>query len=311
MAIQIKKAVRAARKLRIALIGQSKSGKTLTALKLARALVGPTGKIGVVDTEGENCNIYAQTPEVGEFDVIPLETFNPRNYVEAWEAFQKAGYDAVVTDSLSHAWAGKGGCIDIVDQAGSGSNKFTGGWGKATPLHNELITAINQLKVHHIATMRQKVEYVLEQGANGKTTPKRVGMAAVQREGIEYEFDITATMSEAEMQVDGIRGVELESLLGKTFRKPGADFIEKVKELLSGNISMEKPAPESPNPKDEPKKAQVLPPFDAAATAVVNAKSLAELEKLVTQITDSKRLTDEEKTELCGMAEQRQKEQGW
>jgi hypothetical protein len=39
-------------------------------------------------------------------------------------------------------------------------------------------------------TMRTKVEWVLEKDSNGRTMPKKIGTAAVQREGVEYEFDL-------------------------------------------------------------------------------------------------------------------------
>jgi hypothetical protein len=39
-----------------------------------------------------------------------------------------------------------------------------------------------------ICTMRSKQEYVLEKNEKGKEVPRKVGMAPVQREGMEYEF---------------------------------------------------------------------------------------------------------------------------
>ncbi|MBF0186198.1 MAG: ATP-binding protein, partial [Magnetococcales bacterium] len=39
--------------------GGSSSGKTYSALRLARGLVGPQGKIGVIDTENRRALFYA------------------------------------------------------------------------------------------------------------------------------------------------------------------------------------------------------------------------------------------------------------
>lgn len=292
MTLKIKKAVREARRMRFALIGKSKSGKTCSALKIMRALVGEDGKIGVVSSEGDNCEIYCGAPGIGDFDIIELESFGPTDYIAAWNLFQKNGYDGIITDSLSHAWIGKGGCLDIVDQSSSGSNKFTGGWSKATPLHNELITAINQLKTHHIATMRQKVEYILEDGPGGKKTPKQVGMAAVQREGMEYEFDLTATMNDADMIIDGVRGLELESILGKTFRKPGVDFVAKVRELLASNLDTASVKPEPPAP------AEKSAAYNAAKDALGKCKTVHEVKEHEKKVSASVRLSDTEKLEL-------------
>ena len=67
------------------------------------------------------------------------------------------------------------------------------------------------------------MEYILEENANGKKVPKKVGMAAVQREGIEYEFDVAA-----ELRSDGnelvIIKTRCEELSEKTFKKAGDDI---------------------------------------------------------------------------------------
>jgi hypothetical protein len=302
MNFQIKKAEKKKRKLRLALVGASKSGKTLTMLKFLRALVGPSGRIGVVTTEGDNCQIYAGAEGVGDFDMIVLDEFNPQTYIDAMTAFVKAGYDAVGIDSLSHAWMGKGGCLEIVDSS-SGSNKFSSGWSKATPLHNELISAINHCPVHLIATMRQKVDYVIET-VNGKQTPKKVGMAAVQRDGMEYEFDITGTMEHAELTVDGIRGTELESLVGKTFKKPGEDFISKIVAFLDDSKAPAlptKPAPNVTTAKDDT--------YSKAHNAIMTAKSAEGLQKiadaLMVRVQEGK-LTQDDGSTLLALCESQQ-----
>ena len=300
----IKKAEKKKRKLRLALVGASKSGKTLTMLKFLRALVGPNGRIGVVTTEGDNCQIYAGAEGVGEFDMIVLDEFNPQTYIDAMSAFVKAGYDAVGIDSLSHAWMGKGGCLEIVDSS-SGSNKFSSGWSKATPLHNELISAINHCPVHLIATMRQKVDYVIETGANGKQTPKKVGMAAVQRDGMEYEFDITGTMEHAELTVDGIRGTELESLVGKTFKKPGEDFIGKIVAFLDDSKA---PAPQTP-PANAVTPAPKDDTYSKAHSAIMGAKTADGLQKiadaLMVRVQEGK-LTQDDGSTLLALCESQQ-----
>jgi hypothetical protein len=38
--------------------------------------------------------------------------------------------------------------------------------------------------------MRSKMDYVVETNEKGKSVPKKVGLAPVQREGMDYEFDI-------------------------------------------------------------------------------------------------------------------------
>ena len=89
----------------------------------------------------------------------------------------------IILDSISHAWAGTGGLLDkhgaIADKGG---NSFAA-WRKVTPDHTALVDAILQADIHVIATMRSKVDYSME---GGKVT--KLGLAPVQREGMEYEF---------------------------------------------------------------------------------------------------------------------------
>lgn len=282
--LQIKKATKKNRKLRLALVGVSKSGKTYTALKFARALAGPDGKIGVIETEGGNSEIYEGDPEIGEFYTVPLDDCSPQNYIKAMKMLIDFGCVVLVQDSLSHAWAGRGGCLEIVDTAG-GSNKFSSGWSKATPLHNDLIAAINSCPVHLIATMRQKAEYVLETNDKGRQVPRRVGMAAVQREGMEYEFDVTGTMQDATLTIDGIRGTLLEPYLSKQIKKPGAEFIAEIRGMLDDSPPEPAPQEKKPETKQTPPKA---PPtesaYNRAKKAIAGCKSLATLKAIQEQI---------------------------
>jgi len=42
--------------------------------------------------------------------------------------------------------------------------------------------------------MRAKTEWVLDRNDKGKTEPRKVGLAPVMRDGIEYEFDVCGEM---------------------------------------------------------------------------------------------------------------------
>lgn len=269
MGFEIRKAEKKRRKLRLALIALSKGGKTMTSLLFARELAGADGKIGLIDTEGGNSEIYAGEKGIGDFGIIKLDEFSPQTYIEAMRALVDAGCAVVIIDSLSHAWAGRGGVLEIVDQA-DGKNKWTSGWGKATPMHNDLITAINHCPVHLIATMRQKGDYILTDNGKGSQMPKKVGMAAVQREGMEYEFDITGTMIDANLTIDGVRGTSLESLKDKTFKKPGAEFIKKIVAELD-NTAYVPPAPAAPTAPPEPPAPPVDPMTLPQVKAVLDA----------------------------------------
>lgn len=179
------KAQRIVKKARIGLCGAAGSGKTLSALKIA---CGLGAKIALVDTENNSSVLYADRLD---FDVLNLEPpFEIDKYIKAIHQAEAAGYDVLILDSISHAWAGEGGLLDTQGKlADGGMNSFTA-WRKLTPQHNAFIEAMIRSKLHLIATMRSKMDYVVETNEKGKSVPKKVGLAPVQREGMDYEFDI-------------------------------------------------------------------------------------------------------------------------
>ena len=57
--LNIAPAERAGAHLLIQLYGPPRSGKTYTALRIARGMVGPTGRIGMLDTESGRARLYS------------------------------------------------------------------------------------------------------------------------------------------------------------------------------------------------------------------------------------------------------------
>lgn len=191
--MEIRKAERKKAKLRLGIAAPSGAGKTYSALLLA---FGLGGKIGLIDTEHGSGDLYAH---LGDYDIIGIEApYTVAKYTQAIKAFEKAGYDTIIIDSLSHAWAGDGGLLDKQGKiADSGKANGFAAWRTITPEHNALVEAMLRSPCHIIATMRAKQEYVLETNDKGKQMPKKVGMAPVQREGMEYEFTV---MLDVDMQ---------------------------------------------------------------------------------------------------------------
>lgn len=222
------KATKKQAKARIGIIGPSGSGKTYTALRLATAI---GKKVALIDTEHGSASKYA---DKFDFDVMELFDYHPQNYINGIKEAEAAGYDVLVIDSLSHAWAGTGGILDIVDTItvkSKSGNAFTTGWREATPIHNNLIDTILGAKLHIIATMRSKTEYVLEDDGKGGKRPRKVGMAPVQRDGMEYEFDIVGDMDQEHNFI--ISKTRCDLLDGKVFNKPGEDLAAIILQWLS------------------------------------------------------------------------------
>lgn len=220
--MQIRKAERKKAKLRLGIAAPSGAGKTYSALLMA---FGIGGKVGLIDTEHGSGDLYAH---LGDYDVIGIEApYTVDKYQKAIAAFEQAGYTTIIIDSLSHAWAGDGGLLDKQGKiADRGTNSFAA-WRTITPEHNALVDAMLQSPCHIIATMRAKQEYVLETNDKGKQTPKKVGMAPVQREGMEYEFTV---MLDVDMQHIASASKDRTSLFDGRFFKISEDT---GKELLA------------------------------------------------------------------------------
>jgi KaiC/GvpD/RAD55 family RecA-like ATPase len=214
-----KKATKAQAKLRLAIVGVSGGGKTYTALRIAKSL---GQRIALIDTERGSASKYAG--DVADFDVLELEQFAPSEYVKAIRAAEKEGYDVLIVDSLSHAWSGKGGALEMVDDAAARSkskNSFTA-WREVTPEQNAMVEAILTARMHVICTMRAKTEYILEAGPNGTKTPTKIGMAPIQRDQIEFEFDVVGDIdTEHKMIISKSRCATLDK---KVFRNPGEEI---------------------------------------------------------------------------------------
>lgn len=203
MAFELKRAKRKVQRARIAISGPSGSGKTFSALRLARGLVlaeapervkedVPDDQIGIVvlDTEQRSSELY---DHIAPFAAYHLEKpYTTERYAAALDEIERAKPLVVVVDQISHAWAGSGGLLEQVDKAqatAKNGNQFAA-WGSITPKHTKFLERLLECRCHLIVTMRSKTEYVLEE-KNGKKVPKKVGMAPVQRDGIEYEFMTT------------------------------------------------------------------------------------------------------------------------
>lgn len=186
MAIQIRKAERVKSKLRLAIAGPSGSGKTMGSLKLAK---GIGQKILLIDTERGSGDLYA---DLFEYDIITLEPpFKPDALIEAIRLGEAGDYDVIIVDSLSHFWSDEGGLLDQADKLeASGKNRWTL-WADLTPQHRRLVNALINSSKHIVATMRSKQAYEMEKDEKtGKSSVKKLGLAPVQREGMEYEFTV-------------------------------------------------------------------------------------------------------------------------
>ena len=180
------KATKTNSKLRLAITGTAGSGKTYGALLIAQGL---GGKIAMIDTENGSGNVYA---DLCDYDICNLSApYDPRRYVQCIHEAEQAGYNVIIIDSLSHAWNGEGGVLDIHGKIADSKYKGNGyaAWREVTPFQDHFIHAITASACHIIATIRSKTDYSQEKNERGYTEIRKIGLAPIQRDGIEFEFD--------------------------------------------------------------------------------------------------------------------------
>lgn len=193
--MKIERAVREKTFTLSSIAGPSGSGKTYSALLYARGLVGPDGKIGLIDTENKRSRFYADI--AGGFDVIDLDPpFTSQRYMEAISAFEKAGYTAIVIDSISHEWEGTGGVLEqaeAIEQATKRSGLHC--WAKPKAGHKKMMNAFLQTRAHLIFCCRVK-EKVVQAKVNGKTEIVNEGFVVVQEKSFIYEMTVSMMLDE-------------------------------------------------------------------------------------------------------------------
>lgn len=187
--MQLQVAQREQVKLRLGLSAVAGGGKTMGALLLAKGLVGDWSKIAVIDTENKSASLYAH---LGPYNTLPLDPpYTPERYIEAIQACENAGMQAIIIDSITHEWDGKGGCLEIMDKLGG---KYQD-WAKVTPRHQAFIEAILQSKCHVITSVRRKQDYEMTK-VDGKVKVEKAGLKEVTREGFEYELTLNFNIDE-------------------------------------------------------------------------------------------------------------------
>lgn len=207
------KATRFKLKASILVDGLSGNGKTGFALQAAYYLGGENfDKVGAVDTENNSMPLFIgkTMPDGTEYKPfiyygLDKETgFRPSNYIACRDDAVKAGCTAFINDSISHAWTGPDGVLDLVTQANRNAKTYDknfSGWNDPTVIaeKSNLIELIRCRQAHVISTGRVKNEYAIETvvDANGrsKTEIRKLGLGLVQDNMLEYEPDLVVRLS--------------------------------------------------------------------------------------------------------------------
>jgi hypothetical protein len=270
--LEIKKARRQQAKLRMALIGPPGSGKTWTALEIAS---GIGGNILLVETEGDSSAMYADDFDFSRIALGDIKTdpYHPQNFVNAIKLGEENGFDIIIIDSLSHAWIGDGGALDLANREtikSRSGNAFTA-WRNVTPLHNKLVNSILQSKSHIIATMRSKEKRVIEQDEKGKTKIRTVGLEQQQRDGLNFEFAIVGDLDQDHNLI--ITKTRIKFLDQAVINRPSDELGKQLRNWLDQGDAPVAPTPEIKKTKAAP----IARSEESSGPATTNVVALSDL----------------------------------
>jgi AAA domain len=233
MSFPIEDAAREGAKIVVGVAGPSGSGKTYSAILLGYGLAGKNGsKLGLLDTENRRGRLYADILPNGEkFKIADfLPPFSPARYIDGIRAFEEAGCEVLVIDSLSHSWEGIGGCEEIA----TAGNPKTPRWNKAKLENRRMINALLQSSMHIIVCVRAREKVKIE-FVDGKQVFIPLGFQPVTEKNTMFEMTASLMMHDEGKNQDVLKCPKaLKGILGR-----GNDYITiedgvKLREWILG-----------------------------------------------------------------------------
>jgi hypothetical protein len=260
----------------VSLTGGTNSGKTFSALRLARGIAGPTGKVAVLDTEGGR-TLHLKGDFAFDANVMD-PPFRPIRFAEAAKAAEDAGYDALVIDSFSMEWAGLGGVLDwqAEEHAKMGNKDSTKGtsWIKPKMAHKAMVYALLQRRIPIIFSIRGEETFV---------PPNTKLFKAITNK--QFPFEVTVSF-----RLESNRKGYVDLSDPKSWKMEGAhqeifEHGERISEEHGAALArwacgahVLKPAPQllAPSLQDEPirERADTTPPRNSAPAPVSNRDRL-------------------------------------
>ncbi|TSK07763.1 MAG: AAA family ATPase [Geobacter sp.] len=257
---------------RIILAGTAGAGRIRGAIALAAGMT--TAKVAVLDTEGM-ANLHS---DAGEFDVLEMAApFTTDKFIAVVEAAEKEGYGALIIDTLSQAWAGEGGILEQVGKLTASKGNKNGVWDTVQPQHDEMMNRIRRANLHVLVILQSKTEYLVAD-TPGALAPKKIGLAPVQRDGIDYGFhavfyvDEPSQVATCSADHTGLFGGTFAEILTKAHG-------EQLRSWLECGVAA--PAATTPEGKGE-KETKATPPSGNATALFINADQVKTLKALIT-----------------------------
>lgn len=200
---QFNEVTRAQSKASIVIQGLSGRGKSGLALMLGYVLAGGDwSKVFAGDTENKSLNLFEgiathtgiKFGKFKKFDLLRIHGYKPSNYIAMKEAAIENGAEVFIQDSISHAWVGPGGVLQMVSKLEAENtkvNKFNA-WGQPEVMFEKdsIYEMIRDPDVHMISTVRLKEKFEMVTGEGVKS----LGEQQIQMPDLKYEPDLVLDM---------------------------------------------------------------------------------------------------------------------
>ncbi|MGE0527494.1 MAG: AAA family ATPase [Bdellovibrionales bacterium] len=180
----------------ISLWSKSGGGKTYSALLLARGIVGPTGKIAVIDTENGRAKFYANV-SAPWFHLDLQPPFTAEKYSAAFKYCEDWGADIIVVDSGSHVWEGEGGVVDQAESARSRRGEPLDGlakWNKPKMAHKRMMNKLTRSPIPVIFCLRAK-DASKQVGKGKEAEIISIGWQPIAEKNFIYEMTVDLHMT--------------------------------------------------------------------------------------------------------------------
>ncbi len=173
----------------VGIAGGTGSGKTYSALRVAKGIAGGK-KIAAIDTEGRRMSHYATDFAFDVADMLPK--FRPERFAQAAKDAEDAGYGVLVIDSFSHEWAGEGGVLEWHDEIKGDNEKLNmSAWIKPKMAHKSMISSFLQRRIPIVFCMRAEEKTGV--GPGGK--PIALGWTPIGDSRFMFELTTMITLA--------------------------------------------------------------------------------------------------------------------
>ena len=216
----------------ICLFGFSGCGKTKSAIKIAQGL---GGKTMFMDTETGRGRVYAEDAKgFGYTELTP--PFTPERYMAAIKQVERAGFDNLVIDSVSHEWDGLGGMLEIAEGNVTKTGKKIEGRAKwsVKSRHKAFMNTMMAGRMNIIICLRAKDRFV-ERFIENKKESMIDGFLPLQERNFKYDMMVQLPMPEGgkgRYLMDETLGFKCPEMLLSAFQS-GNQITEEVGKKIS------------------------------------------------------------------------------